>query len=462
MSYLFISIIVVIVSFFLFKKVAGTMSLTQLNMISYNYYYSLILQSFIGVNIVILGLDNHYLLNRINDFSIKQTAYFSVVFVMILMPLSMLLTSFVCRFNAKKEWDLYTKREIKHVISANDKAVFVTLIIFTMVSFLSIIYTFISIGTIPLFKALSGTTGEEAARLRIIASREFDGIVYIRNIFGLTMTPILSYIAYSYTVKSNYIGWKILFRILLVLSIFALTYNLAKAPLLVYILGFIFLKVIIKGKINIKGIIKYVVMVIVLIGIFYIFIMNYKERFLDINSGPLGRILLGQITGLYFHFVYFPDVVPFLHGRSFPSFISELFGYESVRSARIVMELVNPRGVELGTAGVMNTLFIGEAYANFGWIGVFFGIIYVGLFIQLMYIIFMRLPKNPITIALFAYYSYSLPLTGGFFDFIYNPGMFITLIIILFFYIIAIIIHHLFVRIKPIDIKKQKEGIGIE
>lgn len=462
MIYIFISLAAIMVSFLLFKKAVGTISLAQLNMISYNYYYNLILQSFIGVNIVILGLDNHYLLHRINDFSIKQTTYFSVVSVMILMPLSMLLVSFICKFNPKKEWDVYIKKEIKHIISREDKAVFVTLLFFTIVSFFSIIYTFISIGTVPLFKAFLGGTGEEAARLRIIASREFDGIVYIRNIFGLTMTPILSYIAYLYTVKSNYIGWKILFGVLSLLSIFVLTYNLAKAPLLTYSLGFIFLKVIIKGKVNIKGIIKYIVTAIALLGIFYIFIMDYKGTFLDINSGPLGRILLGQIAGLYFHFVYFPEVVPFLHGTSFPSFISELFGYESVRSARIVMELVNPRGVESGTAGVMNTLFIGEAYANFGWVGVFVAIIYVGFFIQLMYITLIRLPKNPITIALFAYYSYSLPLTGGFFDFIYNPGMFITLIIILFFYIIVIIIHHLFVRIKPIDIRKKKEGIGVE
>lgn len=448
MLYIIISMIVLFVSFFLFKRASGTMSITKLNIISFNYYYQLILQAFVGVNIVILGLDSHYLLNRITDFSIKQTAYFSVVFVLIAMPLSMLFISFIARFNSRREWITYTNKDIKSIISKDDKAVFVTLTIFTFISFLSIAYTFLSIGTIPLFQMLLNSSAEQAARLRIIASTEFGGVVYIRNVFGLTMTPILSYIAYTYTFKSKYIGWRILFVILALLSLIILTYSGAKAPVLMYIFSFIFLQVLISGKINLKKMLTLVLVVIVVLVGFYISIMNYQLSFFDINNGPLGRIFLGQIASLYFHFMYFPEVIPFLDGHGFPGIIAKLFNFEAIRSSRIIMELVNPASVQAGTAGVMNTLFIGEAYANYGWSGLILGTIYVGFCIQIAYILLLRLPKNPLIIAFFVSVTLKIPLTGGFFDFIYNPGIILTIVILISFYLIALIIHKLLIGNK--------------
>jgi len=446
MSYLFISIFVLIISFFLFKKSSGTMSLTQLNIISFNFYYQLIIQSFVGVNIVILGLDNHYLLSRITDLSIKQSAYFSVVFVLLAMPLSMLFISFIFRFDAHKEWLSYTSKEIKSILSKDDKAVFLTLILFSFISFLSIAYTFISIGTIPILQMLLDSNAEEAARLRIVASREFGGIVYFRNVFGLTMTPILSYIAYSYTIKSKYIGWKVIFGVLVTLSVLILTYSGSKAPVLLYILSFIFLQVLIKGKINIRKMFSLILItVIVLIG-FYNIISDFQTSFFDINSGPLGRILLGQITSLYFHYLYFPEIIPYLEMNGLPSIFSKLYDIESIRSSRLIMEAVNPRGVELGISGVMNTLFIAEIYAAFGWLGVTFGTFFVGFYIQFIYIFMLRFPKNPILLSLFTYLTFHIPLTGGFFDFIYNPGLLIILFLLFTFYLVANILQRLLIK----------------
>lgn len=444
MVYLLCSILVIAISFVLFRKVSGSMRLTELNLISFSYYYRLIIQSFIGVNIVIFGLDNHYLLNRITDISIKESTYLSVCFVLLLMPLSMLFISYIFKFNAYKEWNHYKHKKIQGIISRDDKAIFITLVLFTLVSLFSIVYTFFTIKTIPVLNLFSGSSGEESARLRILSSWEFGGIVYIRNIFGLTLTPILSYIAFSYSKKSKYVGWRVLFWILFTLSVSILTYSLAKGPVLFYILSFLILNIYINGKINLRKFIRYIIVISILIVIFYL-LLSTNINFLDINSGPLGRILLGQIAGLYFHFTIFPDILPFLQGQSFPSFILKLFDIESVRSARLVMEYVNPYGVEQGIAGVMNSLFIAEAYANFGWLGIIFGTILVGFFIQLLYIIFIRIPKNPITIALFTEFTISLPLTGGFFDFLYNPNMLITIILMCLFYIIALVINKLFI-----------------
>ena len=450
MIYILLSLIVLGISFFLFKKATGTMALTELNLISFNFYYQLILQIFIGTNIVILGLDNHYMLNKITDFSLKQEVYFSVLFVLIVMPLTMWLISMVFKFKAKEEWNAYQGKEIQSLITKEDKSAFITLILFTMVSFVSVVYTFISIGTVPILSMLSEAPPEEVNRLRIIASHEFAGNVYVRNILGLAMTPILSYVAYTYTVKSNFKGWKILFLILFVLSVAILTYNTAKAPVLMYILSFIFLRVLIKGKIKVKTLVIFGAAVSFLLVIFYIFFGGGNTTFLSINSGPIGRILLSQLSSLYFHFHYFPEIIPFLDGRGMPGFVMRMFDMESVRTSRMIMELVNPEGVRNGTAGVMNTIFTAEAYANFGWLGIIGGTIYIGVYIQLIYIFFMRVAKNPLTIALLTYLTYNLPLTGGFFDFIYNPGLIIVIILLISFYISSMIIQRALNKIEKL------------
>lgn len=433
MIYLIVSVITLVISYKLFEKNAGTMSLTELNLISFNYYFQLIFQTFIGVNIVILGLDNHYMLNKITDVGIKQSAYWSVILILLLMPLSMLVISKWSKFDAAAEWKAFTSKQIEDLKGVSKRSEFLTLSLFTVVSWSAILYTFIVIGTVPLIEMMF-TTPEHGSRLRIIASREFEGNVYIRNILGLALTPILTYIAYAYAFKTKELKWRVLFALLAVGSLLMLSYDGSKAKTAFFILSFVFLHVILKGSISIRKMALFIAPVAILLMAFYIFIFEYKASFLDINSGPLGRMLLGQVSGLYFHLSYFPEKYGFLGLHGFSSIISDFLGLDGVRSARIVMETVNPTGVSKGTAGVMNTIFIGEAYAAIGWIGIVLAIILVGVVIQAIYIFFVRAPKTPLHIAMLTYLTYSLPLTGGFYDFIYNPTIVSVVIILLAIY----------------------------
>jgi hypothetical protein len=100
-----------------------------------------------------------------------------------------------------------------------------------------------------------------------------------------------------------------------------------------------------------------------------------------------------------------------------------MYDLEHVRSARVVMENYFPERVEEGIAGVLNTLYAGEAYANFGYNGIIIGTLYVGFFIQVLYIGFLRLPKHPVLIVLFIFFTVNIPrvVVGGFADFLFNP-----------------------------------------
>ena len=143
-----------------------------------------------------------------------------------------------------------------------------------------------------------------------------------------------------------------------------------------------------------------------------------------------------QVAALFLHIKTFPILQPYLNGASLPTLVANFVGSgESwIRSGRIVMEFFNPEGVELGIAGVMNALFVGEAYANWGLIGVAIAPTVVALPFSFAVAILLRLKKTPLVItlhiALFILYIGSVQ--GGFVDYIYNAIAIILIIMFLF------------------------------
>ena len=81
----------------------------------------------------------------------------------------------------------------------------------------------------------------------------------------------------------------------------------------------------------------------------------------------------------------------------------------------------------------MNTFFTGEAYANFGVLGVVLSTIYIGVLLQIIYVIFLKIEKNPIYITAYATITSTLVLTlhGGFVDYIYNVQLFAIIFLFL-------------------------------
>lgn len=428
--YLLISFIIIVMSYLLFRTAAGTLNPLKINMISYIFYHHLIIESFIGVNIAILYLDDHYLISQLTSIELRQLTYFAVCYVMVAMPISMVALNKLLRFNPKKALASYHEY-LRNAIN-EDKGL-IPLMVFSMISLISVIYTYWSLKDIPIFIFMAGLA-DEASIARAAASRGFEGIEYIRNIFGLGMTPILCYSAYCYKRQSSKYLYKVIFNVLFVLSVVILFYDTQKGPILTFLIGFLFLKVLYDGQISRKFFSSILLCVFAMIFGMYV-VLGEFDNVISINQGPLGRIFQSQIAGLFYHFDIFPDQREFLWGASFPPLLLSLFNVEHIRSARAVMEIVNPAGVAAGMAGVINTLFIGEAWANFGWIGFIFSPIIVGTVIQFSFIAFLKyLPKHPFFIAFYAYLSLSWPVTGGFVDFIYSPLLLILFILVCIMY----------------------------
>lgn len=438
--YLAISFIILIVSIYLFGRVIGSYSILKLNMVSWALYYQLILQSFIASVLVITGIDDHYAINRVGMES-KFNGWLSVQYTMVGVPIGMMLALYL--FGLKRNnivFEGYIRAPIVNQFKYDEYSFKIVLKALSIISVFAVIYTFYELRGIPLLTALKGGDSQALLGLRQQAAREFQGNTYVRNILALSLSPVLSYVWFAYYKLSKSMGDFLWFFGALVSSFFILTYDLSKSPFVFYLLGFMFLGVYINAGVS-KRTISYfgTGAFVLIIGAYYLVadVVDISEL-LSIRSGIGGRVLLSQSAGTYFSFEYFPRVNDHLGWSSISSFVANGLGLEpSERSARILMGIFNPAAMEAGEAGVMNSLFIGEAWANFGIAGVLIAPFYVGFVTQIIFLAFIKSKKTPLMLGFFVYFTLNLPITGGFNDFVYNAGWFINLLIFIFLIVAA-------------------------
>lgn len=394
--------------------------------------------SFIASIIVVNGWDGDYQTSILSK-DAKLYGWLAIQYTMIAMPFGMLIINLLHGYISNHKLFLsYINSPIITSTSRKDTFVKYPLYILSLISLLSIIYTFISLKTIPIIAAFQGLDASSLAALRQQAYREFEGSDTIRNIFGIALTPILSYIAYAYWCLTKSIKDFLWFLILFVFSFFILTFDLSKAPIVFFILGFLFLNVLINGGIKKKTLFFFGVASLALIVSAYVIVARLVDFKIVFNAIG-GRIIFGQAAGTFFSFEYFPSTHDFIGFSSISKNLSLVFGTDlSERAARIIMTIFNPSGIEAGKAGVMNSLFIAEAWANWGLFGVIIAPVYLGMFVQIIYMFFLKTKKTPIMLGLLTYLSYKLPITGGFNDFIYDRNLMLIFIIFISIYIAAL------------------------
>ena len=436
----------VVASTYLFKKVSGSLSPVKPNMITIIYYYSFLISSYIGGLLIALGIDDYYMIKRMDHEEYRIIGFILLTILMILFPLTQLVVGRMFGFNSEKEFDRYLHEPVRTSVDKNRRLFRLAFGALTAISVLAVAYTMLKTSTIPLYELLKGNTSE-LAKLRIDATRGFSGIdVYIRNIFAIALTPVLSIIAFIYTTQSKALYWKIVFFLLFMSSLIITTYDLAKSPVFFYIIMLLLTGVFTQTlNLNWKKISAFIISGTVLLVIMYVAIQGVTEveSFLSYNSGPIGRIILAQISPFFLHLDTYSHSIDLLGMKGLPSFIAGIFDIEQVRTARMVMENVFPENIDKGTGGVLNTIFIGEAFGTYGYVGVIICIIYVAAVIQLLYIAFLRLPKTPVVIALTVYFTINIPrtLVGGVSDFFFNPIWIMMTVVLVGLFIIENYFH---------------------
>ena len=84
------------------------------------------------------------------------------------------------------------------MISNDDSYIYYPIILFTIVSTIILIYSYVIVEKAPLIGLFQGLDNTDLLKLRISVSRNFKGIVQLKNIFAIMLLPFLSYIAFSY------------------------------------------------------------------------------------------------------------------------------------------------------------------------------------------------------------------------------------------------------------------------
>jgi len=429
MQTIIISVFFTIISYKLFRKAAGSMALSRLNIISVIFYLNLIGMCYIGLTLARIGVENYAL--RKAEIESLNKAYWSVSYVLLIMPLSMIFyQKYLFKGNIKLKLESFYSSNLIPLQSKLDSAQLFFWSLMTIIITFAALYSFSFLPKLPIIAILTNASSSTIGHLRFTAKFGFSGNVYLRNLLFLNIAPLISFIAYGYKrIYKKNIKIKLWFYYTLFLAFLAVTFDGEKAPLLVYIVTLAIVKSIIDGGITKKQMIILSILGSGVIMLLYALIDKNITVF-SLYGGIGSRLLMVPSAGLVNTFEIFPSQHAFLHGASLPGWMIAPFGMEHERSARVVMGIINPEGIIAETAGVQNSIYIAEAFANFGLIGLLISPLIVGFVIQFIYNLILSRPKSPVYVAVFAVFFFKFPVMGGFVDFIWNIGWIMLLFII--------------------------------
>lgn len=446
-----VSVLVAIVSYFLFKKVSGSMAINRLNIASVIFYSSLIMSSYVGAIFIANGYVQNPVLDKVSDETLIF-GWLAISYVMIAFPIGMLLVKFLFRIkNLNNVFNQYTYKSLEPILTIQDSYVKFFLYLLSFLSFLSALYMVYIVGRVPQLGFFNLSTHTDILLSRSNINRSFDGIYAIKSIFFEQLTPMLSLISYGYYKLSGSFKDKFWFYCMFFLSIFMLTFSLSKSPLVGYGIIFMLLKIYIDGYIKWKYYIFFIILMFsLLIIMFFLVAKDMDIEF--IFTYLFQRIFFDQISGVFLMFEIFPKYYKHIGFSSLSEPLSTLFiGSYSEPATRIAMEYAFPSAVEAGLMNLLSTLFIGEAWANFGWFGLVFSPLYLGVVIGFFYYFILISKKTPIMLAFLAYYSFGTNFGGQFNQFIYNP----VFLALLFFFTSSIVMAYMLKYLQTHNKKKS-------
>ncbi|HAW58424.1 MAG TPA: hypothetical protein DCX03_05340 [Bacteroidales bacterium] len=452
--YLIVSIIILIISFYLFKKAAGTLDIRQINMCSF-VFYMMFFFVFVGsIRLLYYYNDLFYYLYDTKE----DTIFFGwlvVMYTFLMLPAGMILAQKIFKIKSMKfllNKYGYTKiqedqfgKYIKHV-----------LFLFSLVSGITVIYIFYLLGSYnPLLNLMSGVTDYTLLyQQRKTTSSNLLDSRFLSNMVTqiASYSAVMFYVAYVYWRKTNKISDQLWFIGIGFFAILNAVYSIAKGPIIYLILGFFLLHVMIKGKIKISHIVYIVFISLFLTILLFIFFQGYlrdPEQYYEsyavfevLYRSIEERVFVGQVVNYFNVLEIFPYLQPYLWLSTTGQIIHDIAGLTYFEDYGVIlMSYVDPLGYEIGTAGHATTFFMGEAWANFGFLGILIAPFYVGFFIQTINIFFLKAPKTPIYLASYVYITLNIPILTAFKGFYYPAWLFQYFVLISVLFIMAYILN---------------------
>jgi len=207
----------------------------------------------VGAILVVNKLDDHYIINKLSDDVYRVYGFWTIMYVIIGFPVGQLIANSIFRkYNMRSLYYSYMSKPISNDSMFISSHIRKKLLVLSVFSLLTVVYTMITIGGSPLGSLFGGADVEDMAIMRADANRNFGGNAYFKNVFGLLLTPFLSYVAYGYMKLNRTRFHRYWFWSMFVGSILMLTYDLEKSPLIWYLFGFVIYKVYMGNKLSNK------------------------------------------------------------------------------------------------------------------------------------------------------------------------------------------------------------------
>lgn len=249
-----------------------------------------------------------------------------------------------------------------------------------IICFLVLIAYLSKITNIALFEAF---TGGNVTQARSHMTNDFKGSYHWYRLFFYDLSWLSSLALFAGALRSNTRHVWMLFGLSFFFVSFCLLMTAQKGPMIFYLGTLFLLYSFLKnnGIISIRSLVLLFVIAVIILVPMYLYFMGSSDPFSALNS-IVSRGLTGQLSGAYNYQWIFPEQVDYLSGRSFPN-PKGLLPFEHFPLSKEVMARVHPHLIERGIVGSQPTIYWGEVYANFGWIGVLVAPIYIGFFIFL-------------------------------------------------------------------------------
>lgn len=226
--------------------------------------------------------------------------------------------------------------------------------------------------------------------------------------------PFLIAASAGFALTTRTRSWRFLFALSAGMGLFFSSLSIAKAPVANIILILGFLGYLFKG-----GKLGFRFVSILLISLFAFPVLIV----VSVSSGSTVSIVvaLGAIAErlfympaevVYYYFEVFPAHVHFLQGLTINK-LAFLLGQPTYDVANVVGQYAYPQYQDTVSA---NGAFVASLYADFGMWGVLLGGVVAGFIMQAVHIHLIRRPKNPLTLACYAFalpsvwYLHSIPL----------------------------------------------------
>lgn len=420
---LIVSLLTLIASACLYRIASGE-SIWHLNMLSYSFYILFAL-SFIASVVIVLDVpflgftpkENPWLYG---DFNSRWLVWLMVMWMFIGIPLGAIAVNILFSRSLSINVKMKMFRSPQFDVGWNYTERSLYRVVFIASALLVFIFMMTMPRESPLFHVLGGGGVVEAQIIRKTFTFGFENVL-LKSLFNDGTLVLLSLIAFIMSLRTGQRKWRVLFAVQCLILVFLSISKGSVGNLLYYLLALAFCRAMNGGKF-VKPY-EILFMVFLLAGLFIVF-KGAEGSLWQIVTGPVfNRIFFTQLVGLYYSLQIFPTSHDFLWLSSSGQWLNQFFAGSSYESYGIIMmSFYDPAGVAAGHAGHFTSIFLTEAWANFGIFGLVIAPLWVGIFVQLVNRFFLERPKSVILVAFYVYLATTFGYASDFVGFYYPAG----------------------------------------